>query len=251
MSLLALQRGFHRHLVDAPGAIGDWTDAAAPGLEVYHNAYRVQLTECLAAHYPQTHAWLGGPAFLAAMQDHIAVTPPAGWTLGAYGEGFDRTLARRYRDDPEVAELAALEWMLGRCFEAANVTPLSPAEIARIDWDAAALALVPDLATLPVRSNAGAIWSALAAGEAPPAATLLPEPAMLIVWRQGFTPCFRTIEMIEYGALTLASAGVGFAEICAMLVTARGEADGVALAGRMLGSWFADGLVHHILKKEF
>ncbi|MGH6615734.1 HvfC/BufC family peptide modification chaperone [Sphingomonas sp.] len=244
MSLIALQRDFRRHLLDGAGAVKSWVaPGTKAGLAVYHNAYRVQLTDCLAETYPQLHAWLGGPGFVDAARHHIERTPPSGWTLGVYGAGFDRTLAGLYPDDAEVAELATLEWMLAQAFEGADAVALPPAAIAGIDWDKARLSFVPTLRIAPARTNAGAIWSALSVGTAPPAAAILPESAAMLVWRQDFTPCFRTIEAIECDALQRAQSGAGFADLCAMLVEARGEQAGLALAGAMLGQWFADGLV--------
>lgn len=250
MSLLALQRDFHRHLVDAPGRIDTWVDAPASGLAVYHNAYRAQLIECLAETYPRTHAWLGGEAFLWAMRAHIERAPPSGWTLGAYGADFATTLKHLYADDPEVAELAELEWRLSRVFEGENAAAMPAETIAGIDWDAARIAFVPSLGAIPASTNAGAIWSALAAGDAPPAAALLPAQGMMLVWRQDFTPCFRTVEIIEHDAILKAATGTGFADLCRMLVEARGEAAGIALAGQMLGRWFADGLIHTVTTKD-
>lgn len=250
MSLLALQRDFHRHLIDAPSAIDRWIGAPSPGLKVYHNTYRAQLVDCLADTYARTHAWVGGEAFLAAMRDHIERTPPSSWTLGAYGAGFADTLSRRYPDDPEVAELAALEWSLSRAFEAADAGAMPTGAIAGIDWDRAAIVFVPSLHAVPATTNAAAIWSALAAADMPPAATMLPERAMTLVWRQDFTPCFRTVARIEHDAIVLAAAGTGFAEICTTLVDACGETEGLARAGQMLGQWFADGLIHTVTMKE-
>jgi len=248
MSLLELQRSFRRHLLDEPdgGVHSLVAPRSAGGLAVYHNAYRAQLTDCLAETYARTHAWIGGPAFLEAMREHIEENPPTGWTLGAYGEGFAVTLARLYPADPEVAELATLEWLVGRAFEAENAEALPVAAIAEVDWDKAGLAFVPSLSSALASTNAGAIWSALAAGVAPPAAKLLSEPAVLLIWRQDFSPCFRTIELIEHEAVSLTAKGLGFPSLCNLLIDMRGEAEGVALAGHMLGQWFADGLIHEV-----
>jgi hypothetical protein len=243
MSLIALQRDFRDDLVNA-------ATPADGGLAIYHNAYRVQLTDCLAETFAKTLAWLGGEAFVAAARDHIERTPPHSWTLGDYGAGFDATLASRYPDDPEVAELAQIEWLLSRAFESGNNEALPADEIASIDWDRATLSFVPSLRTTPTVTNAGAIWSALAASEQPPAAEMLPEPAITIVWRQGFTPCFRTVESIEQQAITNMANGASFATLCVTLVDARGEAEGLSLAGTMLGQWFADGLVCHANTEE-
>ncbi|QNQ08452.1 HvfC/BufC N-terminal domain-containing protein [Sphingomonas alpina] len=244
MSLIALQRDFRRHLLDGPGAVEGWiAPGALAGLHVYHNAYRVQLTDCLAETYPQLQAWLGGSGFVDAARHHIEHMPPSGWTLGVYGAGFDRTLAGLHPDDPEIAELATLEWMLAEAFAGADAVAQPPGAIAGVDWDKARLRFVPTLRIESARTNAGAIWSALSAGAAPPAAAILPEPAAMLVWRQDFTPCFRTVEKVECEALHMLASGKGFADLCGWLVAAHGEAVGVAHAGAMLGQWFADGLV--------
>ncbi|MEO7177982.1 MAG: DNA-binding domain-containing protein [Allosphingosinicella sp.] len=250
MSLLAMQRGFHGHLVDGPEGISGWVEAGVPGLDVYHNAYRVQLSDCLAGTFEHTLAWLGGEAFAVAAQTYIASNPPSGWTLGGYGDAFPRALEALYPMDPEVGELAGLEWALSRAFEEADAEPLPVEAIASTDWDSACLAFLPGMCFAPARTNAGAIWSALAAGEAPPAAELLPEAGAMLIWRQGFTPCFRTIERLEHDAIVWAMRGRSFAEICLKLVEDKGPEPGTALAGALLGQWFAEGLIRGTSPEE-
>lgn len=243
IALAELQRGFSDWLVDAPtdfaGRIGE---RAAAGLAVYQNNYRSQLVDCLGETFEQVHAWLGDEAFVDAARGHIQQNPPHGWTLGSYGEGFDRTLAALYPDDPEVAELAWLEWALAQAFTGPDADPAAPDELAAIDWDNAGLTCAPTLQTRAAVTNAGAIWSALSAGAEPPAAAMLPEAGAMLVWRQEFTPCFRTIEAEEHTALELIRAGTSFGALCVQLVDSAGEA-GVRLAGTMLGQWLRDGVV--------
>lgn len=247
MSLLSLQREFRGHLTDPSPDRPPWVDGRmASGLAVYHNAYRVQLSDCLAETFAHTNAWLGGEAFVAAARAHIEAWPPSGWTLGDYGARFADTLVSLYPDDPEVAELAHLEWLLSRAFEGADAAALPIKAMADVDWDHAHVTFVPSLRTVPVRTNAAAICSALAQDLLPPPAALLPRPGVMLVWREHFTPCFRTIETIQHEAIVLLSAGASFAALCEMLVAARGESDGIALAGAMLGQWFQDGLISAI-----
>lgn len=247
MTLAALQRDFRLWLTDAPVDMSRWTQADA-GLAVYHNAYRVQLVDCLSDMFAKSRAWLGDDAFTQAARTHIVSTPPHGWTLGDYGEGFDRTLASLYPADPEVAELAWLEWQLGRAFEGADAVAIDPGALAGVDWDMAVLRFLPTLCVGPAATNAGAIWSALSAGEDPPAAERLPEPGGLLVWREAFTPCFRTIEAEEQHALALVMAGESFGALCMTAIAAHGEADGVARAGALLGQWLRDGLIVGIVE---
>jgi hypothetical protein len=242
MSLAEMQRDFRAWLLDAPNGI---ERRATPrcGLDVYHNAYRVQLADCLRETFEKVFLWLGEDAFLVAARTYIEGTPPHGWTLGAYGADFDRTLAALYPGDPEVAELARLDWALCRAFDGPDARTVLPAALGATDWDRAVLRLVPTTRIFGAATNAGAIWSALTAGDTPPAAAMLPAPGAMLVWRQDFTPCFRTIEAIEQEALELVTAGKTFGAVCSALVAKLGPDAGVQQAGTMLGQWLHNGLV--------
>ncbi|KQX20707.1 MULTISPECIES: HvfC/BufC N-terminal domain-containing protein [unclassified Sphingomonas] len=244
MSLVALQRDFRAWLVDgdtaAAARIGD---RATAGLAVYQNNYRAQLVACLEEAFERVHAWLGDGAFRAAAAAHIDAAPPGHWTLDAYPSGFVATLAALYPDDPEVAELGWLDHALADAFAGPDAEPLALDVAAAIDWDAAVLPLSPTLAIADATTNAAAIWSALSAGEMPPPARRLDEPAALIVWRQGYAPCFRTIDARERRLLAQARAGRTFGDLCASLTDELGARGGIAAAGAVLGQWLRDGLI--------
>jgi hypothetical protein len=244
MSLAAMQANFRSWLVDgSDDAAARFERSARPGLSVYQNNYRSQLVACLAEAFERVHSWLGDEAFLEAAITHIDAKPPRHWTLDAYSTGFSETLEGLYPDDPEIAELAQIEWALAQAFTACGIAPLTPAAIAQVDWDRAGIEFAPSLATLDVFTNAAAIWSALVAGDTPPPAQRLPERAALMVWRKDFTPRFRTVDMVERSAIAQMLAGDSFATLCAALVERSGETAGVARAGALLGQWVADGLI--------
>ena len=252
MTLQALQLGFRDALLGHAPDAGEWLGETppSPGLKVYHFAYRAQLTECLRESFEKLHAWLGDDAFTAAALVHIADHPPHGWTLDAYGDGFDLTLRTLYPDDPEVAEMAWLERALSTAFSGTDAIPLSADTIAAVDWDNACLEFAPTLQRGGVTTNVGAIWSALSADAVPPAATALPELAELLVWRQDYSPCFRTIDKDEGVALVQMLTGTTFGELCFAQVEKWGAQDGINRAGMLLGQWLHDGLVTGLTDKE-
>lgn len=244
MSLLALQQDFRRWLVEeAPEAAQRIARPDAPGLGVYLNNYRGQLMSCLAQSFEATRAWLGEAAFDGAAATHIDRLPPHDWTIDAYALHLPDTLDLLYPDDPEVGDLARLERDLGLAFVGEDCPPLDLSALAGVDWDSAAIHLVPTFTLVPVRSNAAAIWSAIRAEEAPPAAEILPEPAHLALWRAGFSPSFRTLEADEATGLRAISGGATFAALCQSLAERMGEEAGPALAGAWLGQWIGDGMV--------
>lgn len=244
MSLLALQRDFRAWIAeesrDAADRIGPGAQA---GLDVYQNNYRASLVACLSETFERVRLWLGEERFLATAAAHIDVTPPHAWTLDAYSAGFPETLDLLFGDAPEVVELGWLDLALSEAFVGPDADPLDPATLAMVDWDNAVLRVVPTLTTRSFGTNAAAIWSALSADEMPPPAETLSETTLLLVWRRDFTSCYRTAEPGEALALDLAERGATFGHICARLIEAHGEEEGVGIAGAVLGRWIADGLL--------
>lgn len=244
MSLLALQRAMRDQILAVePDGVAAGSER---GLAVYRHAYRAQLAACLRDTFSKTQAWLGDEAFDRACQDHIADHAPHSWTLGDYGEGFEHTLRRLYPRDPEVFELAWLDWGLSRAFDGPDADPISQEALASVDWERAVLHFVPTLSISLARTNAAAIWSAIAEGVTPPPAATLPQPAAVRVWRLGLSPQFRTIDALEREALELALKGAGFAEVCDRLAGQGDDGQSAQALGAMLGSWLQDGLITSI-----
>ena len=233
MTLQQLQGDFCAYLLDRSPAI---ESEITGDLGVYHHAYRAQLLNCLRDTFEKSWSWLGDEAFEAAAHAHIKAHPPSSWTLNFYGADFDRTLAELHPYDPEIAELAWLEWSLRRAFDGPDAGAPDPASLAEIDWDNAILHPVPTLKIGNVVSNCAAIWSALAEDGTPPPAERLPAPIAIRVWKQGLTPKFRSVDSREEQALRLILGGADFAELCAIL-------DSEQEIGRCLGSWLQDGVI--------
>jgi len=248
MSLVEAQRAFRAYLLDQPDAglpamPSLVPDRAVDGLAVYHNAYRAQLVAALKDSFERTWAWLGDSGFDAAARTHIAAVPPSSWTLNAYGQRFAATLDQLYPDDPEIAEIATLDWALRRAFDGPDADPINPERLAEVDWDHAVIILAPTLATIKVVTNAAVLWNAMAEGEMPPPVALLPQPATVRIWRDGLSPRFITIDESEAVALDAVRDGAGFAQLCEALAKTMGVEAAVERAGGLLGAWLGDGLI--------
>jgi hypothetical protein len=244
MNLLAVQRSMRDHLIGGADEIkaqihGD----PSPRLAVYHHAYRAQLLDCLRDTFERVWAWLGDAGFEAAARKHIESHPPHSWTLRDYGDDFDRTLSGLYPDDREVAELAWLDWSLRRAFDGRNATPVAAGALLNIDWDHAILRLVPTLRMRSISTNCAAIWTALSAKNAPPAAARLNAPTALRVWRKDFSPHFRAVDSIEQHVLLMACDGARFAAICTAIADRTEPARAPDVAGALLAGWLQDGLI--------
>jgi len=247
VSLLDLQRAVIGHLLGEPGDMAAALGAdAGPGLAVYRNAYAAQLVDCLKDSYERLWAWLGDAAFEQAARHHIARHWPHGWTLGDYGADFAETIAVLYPEDREVSEIAALDWALRRAFDGPDADVFDALRLPEVDWEEAAITFVPTLRLLPVSTNCGAIWTAIAAGEDVPPAQTLPEPGWVRVWRVGLQPHFATIEQGEKTAIDLARSGLSFARLCERLARQDGVDGAVQAAGACLAAWLQDGVIADI-----
>lgn len=210
--------------------------------EVYRNAYQLRLLEALVDAFEKTALYLGAD-FEHAARAYIAAHPPRARNLRWYGEAFPDWLALRYPQDADVLELARLDWLLRRAFDAANSQCISIETLAALpDTASRRLQLVASAALLPVTSNAAAIWHAIDSERMPPGAATLDRATGILVWRIGEQPHFRTLEPSEFCCLQQVFAGRSLAAICE--ACAEAEQDDFAQAFAVyLRRWFDDGLI--------
>ena len=247
MNLHAMQRDFRRRLTAADSASARrLAGADRRGLDVYQNNYRAQLMGCLEATYPHLRTFVGAAAFRHAAAMHVERQAPRAWTLDAYGAGFEATLRAIHPDNPDLHELAWIEWALATAFVARDTAPLDPARLAQVDWDRARLGFAPSLHVARLTTNAADIWSALQDGAEPPEPAMLPAPAGVIVWRRGHVARLRVLAAPDFDALLLARAERSFGALCARLVDRLGADAGVAQAGALLAGWIESELLTRV-----
>ena len=245
MNLAELQRDFGDWLMaasagsDMPAGAG----RASAGFAVYRNNYRAQLIACLEASYPQVARWIGADAFREAVIHHIQARPPRSWTLDQYGVDFADTLFALYPRNPDLRELAWIEWALSEAFVAADAHPLTTEALANMDWEAATLTLIPSLRTHEATTNADDLWLALDTDAEVPEGEMLEQAGGFVVWRKGFHSQLKRFGATDYAALLALRHDGRFAAWCDMLVARLGEEQGVARAGTLLAEWIGAGIV--------
>lgn len=251
MTLAARQQAFMAAILDDEAALPHgWSTRHAAGLDIYRNNYRSALIEALAATFERTQRWVGEDSFRRAAAHHLILHPPTSWTLDDAGEGFDLTLAALFAGDPEVAELAWLEWAMHRAFTAPDCASLTHADLAartasfsEDDWAGLAFAFLPGLALRQVAHDAGTLWNTLGRGDFEAPDITLQERQGLVVWREALRPTFRLLDPLDGEVLASAMAGASFGDICALLAGRLGEEQGITRAGALLGQWLGDGLI--------
>ena len=237
MKLQARQTDFLERLSKAE------TDNLSSGEAVYHFAYRNRLLEALKETYERLWAWLGDGEFERVACAFIEAHPPSRWTLDAYGDGFAQFLDDLYTDDPEIAEIAWLERALHAAFSSTDTPPIAPQHLISVDWDRALFIFSPSMRLRAISTNAPALWQALRHDLTPPEPEKMPPGSGLMVWRDGLDPKFRTLEALEYQALTQLHDGTPFAMVCESLWHEPNGSEITDLAGQWLASWIRDGLI--------
>ena len=250
-NLSTIQRQFQAIVtgIEAAGIV-DWPTDMRAGLAVYRNAYRSRLPDCLRGAFDKCRQWIGDDSFDAAAAHHLILHPPTSWTLDDLGLGFSDTLATLFPADPEIAELAWLEWEMQQIFTSPDSPVLAATDFAdralhfsEDDWLDLRLTFIPGMATRIVTTDCAALWRAIDTAAVMPPLELPSPDAMLLVWRQDMRSQFRLLDRVEAIGLPLMHAGASFEQLCAVLVEADGDDAGVAAAGTMLGRWMNDGLV--------
>lgn len=240
--LLGRDRGFAQHVAGAQISV-------AQRLRIYLHAYRARLLELMRDTFEKTWAYLGDDRFDAAARAYVHEHPPYHRSLRWYGANFAAWLERAFPRDPDIGELAMIDWQLSRAFDGADAMPVPPRALARLsvdDWQVMGVRFAPTLFVAPLRHNTLPIWHALDRGQPPPAVEPLADATWLIIWRKGWEPHFRTIKAIEHAVLSALLAGLPVAEAC---LTAAQAFPSDAVPDRCasyLHEWLADELIVEI-----
>jgi hypothetical protein len=245
MTLLALQQAFLAEIAAADDDVPSAASApASPGMAIYREAYRSRLLAALETSFERTRQWVGEAAFTAAACHYILTTPPRGWTLDTYGHDFAGTLAELFRNDPEVAELAWLEWHLQQAFAARDLPILRAEDLAsrgygEADWANLRFTMAAGFACRWVATAAPEIWPRLEdsvtadLAAADPAASST-TPRLACVWRSGFRATFQIAAADEAVLIEQLAHGSTFGAIAALTSPER--------LGQLLAGWLTLGV---------
>lgn len=255
-TLLERQIAFMRaiHDEDAPLPEG-WGNRQALGMSVYRGNYRSALLGALENTFERTARYVGEEPFKRACAHHAIAHPPAGWTIDEVGQGFDATCAELFANNPEVADLAWLEWTMLAVSRARDFDPISADEFAvrtagfgDEDWMVMRLELQPRAEAKVVETNLAALWKTLEDGaDSQLPAARLDTPRGVIVSREGERPVFQMVDPDVALAFEAVKRGAGYGEAIMLLAGEDPEAEAIQQAalraGTMLGDWLKEGLI--------
>jgi hypothetical protein len=256
-TLAQRQADFMRAILDegAPLPTG-WSNRHAIGISVYRGNYRSALMAALASTYERTLRYVGEGPFRRVAAHHVITHPPAGWSIEDAGAGFDATCEQLFGNNPEVAELAWLEWSMVQVGTAPDTVPLDPAAFGSAsagfgdaEWLGLTLTFQPRAAALVVEHDLPALWQGLEADADVdlPVEPRLQEPRGCLVWREDERPTFMLVEPDTAHAFAAMQAGATYGALVELLAgEAADEAafhEAAMRAGAMLGLWLSEGIV--------
>lgn len=254
MDLAQLQRAFQKQVLDGDGAIAVAVNCTATAegtarLAIYTDAYHLRLVEALTHNYPRLQQLLGESAFDRIARAYLQTHPSANASVRWFGDRLAEFLAEAYPDPPALAELAQWEWAIAAAFDAADAELLAEQALSGIDpaqWATLRLPLHPSVQLRCMRTNAPAIFRALAANEEPPTPATLPSPQYWCIWREELTPRYRSVSEDEAAALrTLLTQGT-FEQLCDALCEWHADDDVPSRAAILLKGWIRDSMIVRI-----
>lgn len=252
MSTLAdTQRDFQRHVMHGDAKIVSAVNETAnvpvaTRLGIYSEAYRLRLRDALANNVPQLRELIGDDPFFAVAMQYLDEHPSQFRSVRWFGDRLAESLDRDYPSQPWLSELARWEWAIAAAFDSPDVSPLSLdalAAVAPTDWPELRFGFHPSLQQLEMKTNAPALFKALAAEQSAPEPALLERAQPWLIWRQELTTQYRSLGTDEAAALDRMREGGTFEQMCDVLCAWHAE-DAVPLqAAGLLKQWMQDGCV--------
>ncbi|HVT09013.1 MAG TPA: DNA-binding domain-containing protein [Polyangia bacterium] len=228
--------------------VGDARATAEERLQVYATMYRLRVAEALESQFPRVARALGPEAFAETAVAFVADVPSRDPSLRWIGRGFPDWLAARRTDEPELIELARLEWARADVFDLADQAVLTVDRLRGLPPESFAqlpLRLIDAHRFVAAGDAALALWASLRedgqseADPGPPTAS----GGGALVWRQDVAVYHRGLAADEREALEPLVEGTTFGLVCERLAVGRTDEEAATRAFGWLSTWALDGLL--------
>lgn len=222
------------------------SDSAHARWGIYHRAYRWRLCEVLGESFAKTSAYMG-ELFEPHASEFAVAQPPALRNLGSYGDKLPAFLQQTYPDNPELAELAQLDWDLRTRFDGADA-PASALDALQPDADGnvacltMAAPLHPSVVLRHSQSNAVKLWRAIDDDSEVPEAQRDDSGAGLVVWRWHLQPHFMRLDAAQYRFMQALAEGASI-QAAAERFAHTDALPSPEVLGAWLQSWLSQGLL--------
>ncbi len=216
-------------------------------LAIYRHGYRIRLRDALRTEFSGLQC-MAGQRFDALLDKYIDAHPSEHYNIRWHGSGVAAFLAyaRPWRDKPQLAEMARLDWAISTAFDAANETSVGMAELSSVPPDAWAnlqLLMQENLQLLGSLYNIDAFRRAADNGAPRPRLRRFDQAHQVMVWRKGTTVHYRKLDPDEWPVLAAAMRGEPFASLCVTLAQHHDESAAMPRMVALLQGWLEAGLI--------
>lgn len=231
-----------------PGIVhGDAIADASSRLDVYRHGYRIRLRDALKIEFSGLQC-MAGTRFESLLDKYIAAHPSEHYNIRWYGAGLAGFLAyaHPWREKPQLAEMAKLDWAMSTAFDAVDESSIGMADLSAVppaSWAGLRLTLQRNLQVLACTYNTDAFRRAADNDDQRPHLRRYAQPRQVLVWRVATGVHYRRLDDDEWQALGAAIQGETFASLCATLAARHGEAAAMPRMVALLTRWLGAGLI--------
>lgn len=255
-SLAELQARFQQAIVDGDDGVlalipPNSRTSNAVLLGVYRHAYAARLVEVLRSAHPLLARYMGDAAFEEMARQYVAAFPSRHANARWYASDVPRLLSQPpYADRPELREIAEIEGLLDRAFDAPDAPVLDLATLAQHPpetWAGLVFRPHPSAGLLSLGTNAFDLWLALKDGAEVPPALALAAPEAVLIWRRGTTPTARRLDPEERMLWREAVRGLSFGGLCEMAAAYDDPGTAALRVAQHLQGWLSAGLLSEVV----
>lgn len=248
-ALSDLQKKFQARLLAGAREIDSHLNDGGPFMKAYDHAYRARLVEILTEDFEGLHTLLGDEQFFATLGEYVDAHPSTTRSVRWLGRHLPDWLRQhaKWNGHPEVASMAAFEWMIGLAFDAPDARPIGVENMGTVPpeaWPMLTFTFHPALHTAILDADVSAFYQAVKAETDPDAPPPRYEaPVTWAAWRDPETMIvtYRALDTDEAYALAAAEGGQTFDAICER-VADHTEADEAAVrSAGLLRVWVESG----------
>ncbi len=192
-------------------------------IQIYADAYRIRLRECIEVDHPILGQYLGDELFDRMVEGYIRAFPSTFSSLRHFADNLPEFLGQQFpfKDCPILSDIARFERLLLFAFDAAESKRANIADLQAIPthkWPEMTIRLHPSVQLFPTPWNVVESWRALKQKQTPPDAIEGKENVWLL-WRNSEQLTeFKSLDDSEHSMIMGVLNGEPFSTLCESIV---------------------------------
>ncbi len=226
--------------------------SAARRIEIYTNAYKIRLRECIEVDHPALGQYMGDTLFDQMVEGYIRAFPSTFSSLRHFAENLPQFLGQYlpFKEYPILSDLAQFERLLLFAFDAAESERTDIADLQAIPadkWPEMTIRLHPSVQLFSTTWNVVEVWQALKQKQVPPDAKKGQENIWLL-WRNNEQLTeFRSLGESESSMIMGVLRGDVFSTLCEAMLHFIPESNISEKTVGYLLTWLRSGIIRKLI----